>query len=308
MTHDPKVGKLYREGMKVIVRHDAKYAPEYTKGKVGTIVKVTSIHVPCLESYDSAGYKICVKIANIEFPLLSNDVEPIADHQNRIKSIKHRFLNHLKNSREVNITEDGILSVNFINKKVDVCLFADISTHILKPLYKKRFNAVIAPETSSFYTAPIIALALNADFIPIRRGPYVPKTWGGYISSRTKIVSATKNVEEHFLIPVNTVEPGDKILLFDDFIRSGNAMLGGISAISESEGEVDEILTIIDIGYHDGRKKLEREGYTVRSLMSVHDFEILDNKKARLHIEELFFEKFDPKKKLIDVALKKENR
>jgi orotate phosphoribosyltransferase len=82
-------------------------------------------------------------------------------------------------------------------------------------------------------------------------------------------------------------------------------MLGGINVISKAGGRVVEILSVIDKSYEEGRKKLEAEGYTVRSLLSIQSFEVLNSQKARLYIRELFFEKFDPKRKCVDVALRK---
>lgn len=300
-----KEEKVYREGMKVIVKYDATNAPEYTLGKIGIVTRVTSTYPPCLDSYESRGYRVYVKVDSMEFPLLSNDIEPLENHQNRIKSIKSRFLAHLKNPREVNITKDGLLGVDFVNKKVDVPLFADISRTILKPIYKGRFDKVAAPETSGFYIAPIVAAAINAYFIPIRRGSRVPKTWGGYVSSDMEVISATKGVGNHFIIPDDGVGPRDRVLLLDDFIRTGNAMLGGINVLLKAGGRVVEILTVVDKSYEEGRKKLEKEGHIVRSLLSIENYEVLNSKKVRLYIRELFFEKFDPRKKFVDVALRK---
>jgi len=305
LDHTSEEEKVYREGMKVIVKYDTTNAPEYTLGKTGIVTRVTSTYPPCLDSYESRGYRVYVKIDSMEFPLLSNDIEPLENHQNRIKSLKSRFLTHLRNPQEVNITKDGLLGVDFVNKKVDVPLFADISRIILKPMFKGRFDKVAAPETSGFYIAPLVASAINAYFIPIRRGSHIPKTWGGYVCSDVEVISATKGVGNHFIIPDDCVGPRDKVLLLDDFIRTGNAMLGGINVISKAGGRVVEILTVIDKSYEEGRKKLEKEGHIVRSLLSIQNYEVLNSKKVRLYIRELFFEKFDPRKKFVDVALRK---
>jgi xanthine phosphoribosyltransferase len=304
-NHSGKEGKVYEKGMRVIVKYDASNAPEYTLGKTGIITGVTSTYPPCLDSYESRGYRVYVKIDSMEFPLLSNDIEPLENHQERIKSLKAEFLAHFKNPKEVNITKDGLLGVDFVNKKVDAPLFADISRTILKPMYKGRFDKVAAPETSGFYIAPVVASAINAYFIPIRRGSHIPKTWGGYISSDIEVTSATKDVGNYFIIPDDCLGIGHRVLLLDDFIRTGTAMLGGINVISKAGGRVVEILSVIDKSYEEGRKKLEAEGYTVRSLLSIQSFEVLNSQKARLYIRELFFEKFDPKRKCVDVALRK---
>jgi len=229
--------------------------------------------------------------------VLSND-------EKALRNIKSRFLGHFCNPKEVSITKDGLLSVDFVNKIVDISLFTDISDIILKPLYIGKINKVAAPETSGFYIAPIVASSLNAHFIPIRRGSHVPKTWDSYIKSDLLIISATKGFGEHFIIPYGGIEPQDKVLLFDDFLRTGNAMLGGVNLISKAGGKVVEILAVIDKSYEEGRERLEKEGHTVRSLISIQNYEVLNSKKARLYIRELLFEKFDLREKFVDVALR----
>ena len=120
-----------------------------------------------------------------------------------------------------------------------------------------------------------------------------------------EVISATKSGGNHFIIPEEGLEPRDRVLLLDDFIRTGNAMLGGINVLLKAGGRVVEILTVVDKSYEEGRKKLEKEGHIVRSLLSIENYEVLNSRKVRLYIRELFFEKFDPRKKFVDVALRK---
>ncbi|MCW4001696.1 MAG: phosphoribosyltransferase family protein [Candidatus Bathyarchaeota archaeon] len=226
-------------------------------------------------------------------------------NQNMIESLESRFLAHLENPQEVTITRDGLLGVDFVNKKVDIPLFTEISKGLLKPMYNGRFNLVAAPETSGFYFAPIVASTLNTPFVPIRKGSRVPKTWDDYVTSNRDVISATKGICENFIIPRGSVCSEDKVLLLDDFIMTGNAMLGGVDVISKSGGRVSEILTVIDKYYDGGRKEIETSGHFVRSLLSIDDYEVLNGKKVRLYIRELLFRRFDPRRKSVDVALRK---
>ncbi|MFX0202687.1 MAG: hypothetical protein ACFFCW_41820, partial [Candidatus Hodarchaeota archaeon] len=75
--------------------------------------------------------------------------------------------------------------------------------------------------------------------------------------------------------------------------------------LTKAGGRVVEILTIIDKSYEEGRKKLEKEGNIVRSLLSIENYEVLNSRKVRLYLRELFFEKYDSRKKFVDVALRK---
>ena len=237
--------------------------------------------------------------------MLQSHLKGEETNQDLTNSLESRFLAHLRNPQEVSITRDGLLGVDFVNKKVDIPLFTEISNVILKPLYHGRFDLVAAPETSGFYFAPIVASTINTNFVPIRKGSRAPKTWDDYISSNKKVISATKGISEFFIIPKGSVGPEDQVLLLDDFIMTGNAMLGGVDVISKAGGKVSEILTVIDKYYDGGRKEIETSGHVVRSLLSIDNYEVLNGEKVRLYIRELFFKRFDPRKKIVDVALHK---
>lgn len=236
--------------------------------------------------------------------MLQTRVEGEETSQSTIECLQWRFLAHLRNPQKVSITKDGLLGVDFVNKKVDIPLFTEISKVVLKPLYVGRFDLVAAPETSGFYFAPIVASSINTYFVPIRKGSRVPKTWDDYISSNMDIISATKGISESFIIPKGSIGPEERVLLMDDFIMTGNAMLGGVDVISKAEGKVVEILTVIDKYYDGGRKEIENSGHMVRSLLSIDNYEVLNGEKVRLYIREMFFRKFDPRKKFVDVALR----
>jgi adenine/guanine phosphoribosyltransferase-like PRPP-binding protein len=164
---------------------------------------------------------------------------------------------------------------------------------------------VTALETSGFYIGPIVASNLRVSFVPIRRGSHIPKTWNGYIQSDEKIISATKGTVEHFIIPNGSLDASEEVLLVDDFLRTGKALFGGIDVISKAGGKVEEVFAVIDIFWGKGREDLESNGYKVSSLISLEKFEIMNCKKARLFIRELFFKKTNPESVYVDVALRK---
>ena len=142
-----------------------------------------------------------------------------AENQKKFESLELRFLNHLRNSQGVHITKDGLLGLDFVNKKVDIPLFTEICEVLLTPLYNGKFDIVAAPETSGFYFAPIVASVIKAYFVPIRKGSRVPKTWGKYISSDNLIISSTKIILGVILskIPYPQIKPRRQRILDEIF-------------------------------------------------------------------------------------------
>ena len=62
------------------------------------------------------------------------------------------------------------------------------------------------------------------------------------------------------------LNPGDKVLIIDDFMAGGNACNALIDIINQAGAEVVGIGIAIEKGFQPGGKALREKGYKVRSL------------------------------------------
>lgn len=100
----------------------------------------------------------------------------------------------------------------------------------------------------------------------------LPRTW------RTFVVR--KQAKDHGLgkLIEGAIRPGDRAVVVDDVLTSGNSLLKAILAARDTGLTVTHALVIVDRKEQDGRKNIEQEGVTVISLVTIDD---LMNQVAR---------------------------
>jgi orotate phosphoribosyltransferase len=67
------------------------------------------------------------------------------------------------------------------------------------------------------------------------------------------------------------VKPGDRALIVDDVLTSGGSLLKAIAAARSAGLVVTHVLVIVDRKEQDGRRKVEAEGLTLLSLLTIDD-------------------------------------
>lgn len=82
-----------------------------------------------------------------------------------------------------------------------------------------------------------------------------------------------KQAKDHGLGKVieGAVRPGDQAVIVDDVLTSGGSLLKAVAAARSAGLAVTHALVIVDRMEQDGRKKVEQEGLTLFSLLSIED-------------------------------------
>ncbi|MCG3778215.1 MAG: Orotate phosphoribosyltransferase [Nitrospira sp.] len=91
------------------------------------------------------------------------------------------------------------------------------------------------------------------------------RTW------RTFVVR--KQAKDHGLgkLIEGSFQPGDRAIILDDVLTSGGSLLKAVAAAREASLIVTHALVIVDRKEQDGRKKVEAEGLTLLSLLTIDD-------------------------------------
>ncbi|MEE1556470.1 MAG: phosphoribosyltransferase family protein, partial [Alphaproteobacteria bacterium] len=84
------------------------------------------------------------------------------------------------------------------------------------------------------------------------------------ISVEYELEYGTDEVEIH----IDSVEPGDRILIIDDLIATGGTAAAAVQLVRDAGGEVVGASFIVDLPDLGGRARLEEMGIQVRTLVS----------------------------------------
>jgi len=150
--------------------------------------------------------------------------------------------------------------------------FIDITTVLQEPEYLREcldmmhkeimkagdFDLIAGPESRGFIFGVPLAYIMGKGFIPIRKA--------GKLPYQTVAVEYEKEYgTDIFEIHSDAVKPGQRIVIVDDLLATGGTTEANIRLIEKLGGIVTGVFFFIELGYLEGRKRLE--GYNVRSLV-----------------------------------------
>jgi len=92
-----------------------------------------------------------------------------------------------------------------------------------------------------------------------------PRTWQTFV--------VRKQAKNHGLgqLIEGSFQPGDRALIVDDVLTSGGSLLKAVAAARQAGLTVTHTLVIVDRKEQDGRRKVETEGLTLISLLTIDD-------------------------------------
>lgn len=163
------------------------------------------------------------------------------------------------------IIDNRIVKVdNFLNHQLDIYLFNEIGKEFKRRFAHKKVTKIVTIETSGIAIASIVAQYF--DFVPV---VFAKKHAGINMNQdvyEAKVYSYTKNQEYSIKISKEFLSPNDKVLIIDDFLASGSALLGLVSLLSQSGSEISGAGIVIEKTFQEGRKHIQEKGIQLESL------------------------------------------
>lgn len=123
----------------------------------------------------------------------------------------------------------------------------------------QAIDKVVGLESRGFFFAPVLAMKLNAGFVPIRKPGKLP-------SEVERITYDLEYGSDSLEIHKDSIQKGDRILLHDDVLATGGTAKAASELITRLGGEIVQCNFLIELAFLKGRIKLEK--YKVASLIS----------------------------------------
>ena len=182
-----------------------------------------------------------------------------------MEELKKRIL------KEAQVGEGDIIRVDmFLNHCMDVALLERIGKALAKRFKGERVDKVLTVEASGIAVACFTALALGVPAV------YAKKFQTGYIDPDVYAAEVHSfSMEKSYTIRVSRryLEPDDRVLLVDDILASGQAILGLLEIVSRAGAEAVGVGVAIEKATKDGGEVLRRMGLRVESLVKVERIE-----------------------------------
>jgi len=159
-----------------------------------------------------------------------------------------------------NWPKEGIMFRDITTLLQDAPTFNHTIELLMERYKDKQIDVVAGIESRGFIIGSILAHRLDRGFVPIRKKGKLPYE----TESEEYELEYGKDIIE---IHKDAIIKGQKVLIVDDLIATGGTALAACKLVKKIGGEVVEFCVIIDLPELGGKKKLERAGYPVFSLV-----------------------------------------
>lgn len=166
---------------------------------------------------------------------------------------------------------DDILKVDmFLNHQIDVDLLNDIGKEFYRLFKDYNITKIITIEASGIGIACIAAQYFNVPVVFAKKGAH--RNVGNDIYT-SEVFSFTKGVSYQIGISKSYVNEGDRVLVIDDFLANGKALLGLQDIINQAGATLCGFGIVIEKGFQPGGKIIRDMGLKLESLAIVDKME-----------------------------------
>jgi len=129
---------------------------------------------------------------------------------------------------------------------------------LLNQVKELKIDKVVGMESRGFFFAPLLASALNAGFIPVRKAGKLPHETIGEAYS---LEYGNDLLELH----KDSIKKGENILIHDDVLATGGTAKAVCKLVERLGGTIIACNFLIELDFLEGKKKLE--DYLIKSLL-----------------------------------------
>jgi xanthine phosphoribosyltransferase len=163
----------------------------------------------------------------------------------------------------------GILKVDsFINHQVDPALMMEAGRELAARFSGVGATKVLTAEISGIAPALTTALLLDIPLLYARKTKPVTMTEPVYVEAAP---SHTKGMAVFLMTSPEFIGPGDRILIIDDFLASGQTINALVRMVRHAGATLVGIGALIEKSFEGGRQKLEPLGVPLIALAVIDE-------------------------------------
>ena len=165
------------------------------------------------------------------------------------------------------VKEGNVLKVDsFLNHRMDINLFQEIGKEFKKRFEGEEINKILTVEASGIGIACVVAQYFNVPVVFAKKNS--TKNIAGDVY-RAKVESFTHGRVYDVIVAKEYLKPEDKVLVIDDFLANGCALLGLAEIIENSGATLVGAGIVIEKGFQNGGKLIRDKGIRLESLAIV---------------------------------------
>jgi xanthine phosphoribosyltransferase len=182
------------------------------------------------------------------------------------------------NFLEERILKDGIVEAgnvlkvdSFLNHQMDVKLLDRIGEEFYERFSGTPITKILTIETSGVAIAYAAARCFNVPMVFAKKSKSINIEGDVYT---TEVESFTHKKKNTVIVSKKFLNPGDNILIIDDFLANGCALQGLISITEMAGANVAGIGIAIEKGFQHGGTMIRNFGYRLESIAIVDGMDV----------------------------------
>lgn len=169
------------------------------------------------------------------------------------------------------IEAGNILKVDsFLNHQIDVSLLEEIGKEFHRQFAGQTVNKILTIEASGIAIACIAARYFQVPVVFAKKTRSLNIAGDVYTA---KVESFTHKNTNDIIVSKKFLSPGDRILIVDDFLANGKAILGLAKLVEQAGATLVGAGVVIEKGFQDGGKRIRESGIDLRSLAIVEEMD-----------------------------------
>ncbi|WP_163654070.1 xanthine phosphoribosyltransferase [Listeria sp. PSOL-1] len=170
-----------------------------------------------------------------------------------------------------NVLPGNVLKVDsFLNHQIDPALMKEIGLAFSHYFQDLGVTKIVTIESSGIAPAVFAGLEMNVPVVFARKKKSITLQENLYTTS---VYSYTKKEANDISISKNFLSADDTVLIIDDFLANGQAVLGLLEITEWAGAKVAGIGIVIEKSFQQGRTLLEKTGIPIYSLARISSFE-----------------------------------
>lgn len=162
------------------------------------------------------------------------------------------------------VREGNVLKVDsFLNHQMDIPLFREMAYEWKRLFAGKPINKILTIEASGIGIAAIAANEFDVPVVFAKKSKSINLDGNNY---ETKIQSFTHKKIYNVIVSKKFLTPEDHLLILDDFLANGCAMMGLLDLAQEAGATVEGIGVAVEKGFQQGGELVRSRGIQLESL------------------------------------------
>jgi len=184
-------------------------------------------------------------------------------------------------ARDGVVKEGNVLKVDsFLNHQMDVDLLNEVGKEFYRRFQGKPINKVLTIEASGIAIAYAVAQQFHVPMLFAKKSQSINIAGDTYVA---EVESFTHKNKNNVVVSKQFLSETDHVLIIDDFLANGCALLGLISIVDQAGATVEGIGIAVEKGFQMGGRIIRNLGYQLESLAIV---DAMDHETGKIFFRE----------------------